>query len=339
MPRMRRAWLIAVVLLSACGGSQPPAESTPTPPAAGSFGDTWAWDGVAWHRAASSGPAPTYSASLAYDAGHRVYVLFGGHTAKGESDQTWTWDGVRWKLMSPAHKPGARRTAAMAYDPTHQVVVLYGGLVADRGEGAAGADTWTWDGTDWTEAGVGSGAPGHREGSSMVTAGDRVILFGGKNFNTDYRGDAWTWDGNSWTRLDKDPTPRGRGNTAIAWNPTDSSLLLFGGTGLKAAAGIGALGEPLGDAWSLTGGMWKRLNASGPPALARANAIWDAKNKRLVVLLGMPCPDPSPDAWAWDGSAWAKLANPGIPARWGAASAQAQDGKAVLFGGSNAKGC
>ncbi|HSS61943.1 MAG TPA: hypothetical protein VLK30_10860, partial [Candidatus Limnocylindrales bacterium] len=222
---MKQAWLIAVVLLSACGGSEPAAESTPTPPVAGSLGDTWAWDGAAWHRAASTGPVPTYSASLAYDAKHKVYVLFGGHTFKGESDETWTWDGARWSLMSPAHTPGARRTAAMAYDPMHQVVVLYGGLVADRGEGAAGADTWTWDGTDWKEAGLAPGAPGHREGSSMITAGDRVILFGGHNANVDYWGDAWTWDGATWSRLDKDPTPRGRGNTAVAWNPTDSALL------------------------------------------------------------------------------------------------------------------
>ena len=227
----------------------------------------------------------------------------------------------------------------MAYDPIHQVVVLYGGLVADRAEGDPGADTWTWDGSDWTEADPGPGAPGKREGASMVTAADRVILFGGHLANVGYWADAWTWDGRAWSRIDKDPTPPGRGNAALAWNSSDASLWVFGGTGFNASAGPGAQGVPLSDAWSLIGTVWNRHTGSGPPALAFANVMRDAGSNRLIVFLGMPCPNPSADAWAWDGKAWSKLPNPGIPARWGAASAQAPDGKALLFGGSNEKGC
>ena len=186
---MRRvAQLAAVIfLLSGCGGSEATGQSTasPSPSHPGPLGDTWAWDGAAWHRAAVSGPAPLYSASLAYDAKRKVYVLFGGQTAKGASDETWTWDGKAWKALSPAHKPGARLNSAMAYDPAHELVVLYGGTIAGRGEGSAGGDTWTWDGTDWTQLEIGPGAPGRREGPSMITAGDRVILFGGHNFNVD----------------------------------------------------------------------------------------------------------------------------------------------------------
>ena len=206
-------------------------------------------------------------------------------------------------------------------------------------EGKSIGDTWTWDGSDWTEVDVGPGAPGTRYGANLITAGDKVILFGGHNYNVAYFADAWTWDGKAWSRIDKDPQPRGRGNAAVAWNPVDSSLFVFGGTGLKASAGIGAQGEPLGDAWSLTGAAWTQLKGSGPPALAFANAIWDAGNKRAVVLLGMSCPKPSDAAWAWDGQAWSKSPAPGMSARWGAAAAQDAEGKAVLFGGSDEAGC
>jgi len=65
--------------------------------------------------------------------------------------------------------------------------------------------------------------------------------------------------------------------------------------------------------------------------------MWDGK--KIVVLLGMPCPNPSGDAWGWDGKAWLKLASPGISARYGAASAESPDGKALLFGGSDEPGC
>jgi hypothetical protein len=173
----------------------------------------------------------------------------------------------------------------------------------------------------------------------MITASDRVILFGGHYANVGYWGDAWTWNGKGWLRIDKDPRPRGRGNAAIAWNSADSSLFVFGGTGFKSSGGIGAQGEPLGDAWSLTGAAWTELKGSGPPALYFANAIWDVSRKRTIVLLGMPCPKPSDAAWAWDGKAWSKLAAPGMSARWGAAAAQDLDGKALLFGGSDESGC
>ena len=36
---------------------------------------------------------------------------------------------------------------------------------------------------------------------------------------------------------------------------------------------------------------------------------------------------------------WPLVVSPGIPARWGAATAQDKDGKALLFGGSNERGC
>ncbi|TMB75714.1 MAG: hypothetical protein E6J46_13685, partial [Chloroflexi bacterium] len=224
-----------------------------------------------------------------------------------------------------------------AYDPAHQVVVLYGGLVQDRNEGIAASDTWTWDGSDWTMVSPKTDSPGDREGPVMVTAGNRILLFGGRSYNVKYFGDVWAWDGKTWSRVDRDPTPPGRGNPAATWDPIDSSLFIFGGSGFNSSAGPGALGTPLGDAWSLTGGKWTQVNSSGPGRLAFANAMWDGK--KIVVLLGMPCPNPSGDAWGWDGKAWLKLASAGISARYGAASAESPDGKALLFGGSDEPGC
>jgi hypothetical protein len=258
-------------------------------------------------------------------------------TAKGTSDETWAWDGKVWKALAPAHKPPARRSAGMAYDPAHQVVILYGGLVPDQAEGHDASDTWAWDGTDWTEREAGPGPTGQRDGPALVTAGDRVVLFGGRFYNEAYFGDAWAWDGMAWHRIDKDPQPPGRANAAVTWNPVESSLSIFGGNGFNSTAGPGAQGLPLGDAWSLTGSGWQENKASGPPTLSFANAIWDGGRKRPVVFLGISCPRPSGDAWAWDGHTWSKSAT-GIPPRWGAAVAQSTDGKA-LFGGSDQPGC
>jgi hypothetical protein len=336
------AWLavltgIAIVLQFGCGGEQ--ATPTPTPQAAGPKGDGWAWNSDSWKRISGAGPSPRYAEALAYDAQRKVFVLFGGQTAKGSSDETWTWDGAAWKLQSPVHKPMARRDAAMAYDPAHAVVVLYGGHVQGREEGDIIGDTWTWNGTDWTEVDVGPGGPGKRAGTSIVTSGSNVVLFGGHYWNVEYSADAWTHDGHAWSRVDRAPRPAGRASSAVAWNPTDASLFVYGGSGLNTSAGIGAAGTPLADAWLLRGSTWTELTGQGPPALTSASAIWDQKGKRWTVLLGMSCPNPSDAAWGWNGTAWSKLASPGMPARWGAAVAQAPDGRALLFGGSDQSGC
>jgi hypothetical protein len=291
-----------------------------------------------WRLASSAGPTSRYSASLAYDAARGNYVLFGGESAHGSSDETWVWDGKAWDMRSPAHKPPARRAAGMAYDPAHKVVVLYGGRITDQVEGHSGGDTWTWDGTDWTAVGEAPGPPDIREGPVLITAGDRVVLFGGHNFNTTYWGDAYSWDGTTWHRIDKEPRPPARGNAAAVWNPEQQSLFVFGGTGFNPTAGIGAQGLPLKDAWSLSGSTWQQISAPGPPALTFANAIWDGGHKSAVVLLGINCPKPSGDAWSWDGNAWSRRAT-AIPPRWGSTVAQSPDGKGLLFGGSDEAGC
>jgi hypothetical protein len=329
-----------VLLVAGCNGATSGNLPTPTATASpGLKGDTWTWDGTAFHAAGVTGPPARALPALAFDSARHVYVMFGGQVSTGTLDDTWTWNGSAWKQMSPAHRPPARRGASMAFDPTRQVVVLYGGQVQDQAEGTTSGDTWTWDGTDWTQVDAGPGAPGVRDGARMVTAGNRVLLFGGRLFNVNYFGDAFTWDGKRWTRVDMAPRPPGRTGAAIAWDPVHSSLFVFGGSALNAAAGPGAAGTPVADAWSLRGGRWTRLPGAGPPALAFPVGMWDARAQRVVVLFGLDCPNPSGDAWAWNGAAWTRLAQPGVPARWGAALAQDTNGGAVLFGGSDQRGC
>ena len=340
-----RSWIAVALLMAACGGpgNASVTEPSPTSQAPGPRADTWTWDGIAWHAAIAGGPSPRYAAALAYDAQHKTYVLFGGQTRKGSSDETWLWDGHKWTAATPAHKPSARRGSAMAYDPAHGTVVLYGGLVQDKGEGTPAADTWSWNGSDWSVLSQFSDNVGERLGASMVTAGGKVILFGGGSApNYDLHGDAYMWSGSAWASIDSKPRPPGRYGAAMAWNETDSSLFVFGGSGLDPSAGPGAAGIPLADTWLLRGGTWSRSAAAGPPATGQPNALWQAKPGRVLLMFGMAgvrCPQPTNAVWAWDGSSWSQLANASAPARWGAALAQAPDGTGLVFGGSDEPGC
>src|ERR1700690_3492247 len=53
-----------------------------------------------------------------------------------------------WTQQAPAVRPTARVATAMAYDAATGTTVLFGGF--GRCECALG-DTWTWDGTTWTQ--------------------------------------------------------------------------------------------------------------------------------------------------------------------------------------------
>ncbi len=330
-------WLLALIVLASCGGTEP-SGATVTPHVAGPLGDTWIGHGGSWRQIGGTHPSPRYAASLAYDAARHDFVLFGGHSNSASYDETWTFDGTAWKHDAPAHKPQPRRDAAMAYDPSRRVVVLYGGLVADAAEGHEASDTWTWDGSDWSEVSADNHGPRLRYGAGMVTAANQVILFGGHVFNTEYFADAWTLAGSNWVRLDHGPAPAGRGNAAVAWNEDDSSLFVYGGLGIRAGAGPGNLGVPLTDAWSLKAGAWSQVTAAGPPALYDASAVWDSAAHSVLVMLGMSCPQPVNDAWAWNGSKWTHSALP-VPARWGAAAAQDANGTVLVFGGDDEAGC
>ena len=139
--------------------------------------------------------------------------------------------------------------------------------------------------------------------------------------------------------MDAAPRPPGRSAAAVTWDEAHSSLVVFGGSGFNPGAGPGNSGIPLGDGWAWNGRKWSPIGGSGPPALALPSAMWDRGNQRVIVLLGLSCPNPSSAEWAWDGSAWTSVGPAGIPARWGAALAQDPEGHGLLFGGSDQKGC
>ncbi|MDA1222517.1 MAG: hypothetical protein O3B85_10885 [Planctomycetota bacterium] len=117
----------------------------------------------------------------------------------------------------------------MAFDSHRNLVVMAGGNVNGGGRGA---DTWTYDGTDWTEV-VGAGAP---FGTGLENCGmtydavrRRCVLQGG--FNGSYRSKTFDFDGSTWIDrgnfLGQGMTAR-TGN-AVAFVPALGKVIQFGG--------------------------------------------------------------------------------------------------------------
>jgi hypothetical protein len=118
--------------------------------------DTWTWNGSAWTAicgtatTAACGPSVRRGASLAYDAAHSTVVLFGGWAGGAvDLNDTWTFDGVRWTQQTPATSPAVRFGASLAYDPASSRLALFGGRSTVKASNFA--DTWTWDGSTWTQ--------------------------------------------------------------------------------------------------------------------------------------------------------------------------------------------
>ena len=86
----------------------------------------------------------------------------------------------------------------MTYDSVRGRVVLFGG---GNTYGPL-ADTWEWDGADWTQR-TPTTAPEARMDCGIAFDPVRgvTVVFGGYGIGGGQLGDTWTWDGTSWTHL------------------------------------------------------------------------------------------------------------------------------------------
>ena len=115
------------------------------------LGGTWSWTSLTWaYKHPKTKPPPIFGMGMAYDGFSRQIVMFGGGTYGQWLDTTWTWDGRNWTLEDPATQPDAREGVRLAYDSSRRQVVLFGGYQGGI-PGQFWGDTWTWDGSTWTE--------------------------------------------------------------------------------------------------------------------------------------------------------------------------------------------
>lgn len=305
-------------------------------------------------------------------------VLFGGESG-GPAGQpvaeTWVWDGATatWKNATPppaapgqpATSPPARIGAVMAYSPGPDgedagQLVLFGGA---NGDGEVFDDTWTWDGSKWTQQHP-EHTPPARWGAVMAeNPGSGLVLFGGGQTPPNGSGtspgrqgeqmlcDTWTWAGSDWQERDPATSPPARRLATMAYHQDTDQAVLFGGT-WPTPRGNG-YDDLLRDTWTWDGSKWSKRS---PPQVPRARfgaqmaslpavgtvVLYDGSppNPRGDVI-GTNCPPDqivfcSPgDTWTWDGTAWTRrfpADDPGHRA-FGSMAYDAPRERVVMFGG------
>jgi hypothetical protein len=267
--------------------------------------------------------------AFAYYPPKKELVMFGGRRPGTIFDDTWTRTGTTWTLQTPARSPSARTGASMVFDPATNQLVLFGGS-ATTGTGFSN-QTWTWNGTNWTQLHPATSPPGREDQQMAYDAATKtVILFSGFH-GTGYWDDTWSWNGTTWTKLSPATSPSGRDSAAFVYDPATSQMILFGG--------FRGSGFSPGDTWTWTGTTWAPLSPAHSPGIdvfAR-QAAYDTASGQLLVFGGDTGHNVFLNTiWTWTGTDWTQLspaASP-PPRAYGAMTFDGATGQVVLFTGS-----
>ncbi|MDQ1711346.1 MAG: large repetitive protein [Frankiaceae bacterium] len=305
----------------------------------------------------AAAPSPRFGAAMAYDPVHRQVVLFGGFTDPDTGvslADTWTWDGTAWtdvtppdppRALGPSVSPPARSGAAMAWDGRE--VVLFGGA---GDTGPLLGDTWTWDGTGWTEQHP-TASPPARSSGAAAWDGHEVVLFGGwdpqngPGYGGDY-GDTWTWDGTerTWTARSPRHTPSARKRPLMTYDRSRGAALLAGGANavlrndawsyrdgdwtevvpdcvpndcmpggsvLVAYDGFRPIAFDNSRTWLMAHGRWQRSAAAEPnPRRVSVGSAYDELHGQVVMFGGLHDEQVLGETWLWTGRAGPPATSP-----------------------------
>ena len=189
---------------------------------------------------------------------------------------------LSWTQATPATSPPPRSGAVLGQtSPPGRDVVLFGGNVG----GAAASDTWTWDGTTWTQQ-FPTTSPSARWYSTMAydAATHQLVLFGG-NSASGVLNDTWVWDGSDWRQLSPATSPSPRFWSTMAYDQARRQLVLFGGTD---AAWCPLATRGSGTAPTGANSSQRRLRRPGPARCWAKQAPQAGTSSCSVGMLAVP---------------------------------------------------
>jgi hypothetical protein len=239
---------------------------------------------------------------------------------------------VGWRSYASG-TPIGRDRHSMAYSPLDRKLYLIGGV----GGGSEHYDTWSWDGSAWTEetnAGSFRAAVDH---AVSEEASGRLIMFGGQELNqsrpiqTMYR-----LEGGRWAQLAPNTLPSARSFHAMAHDYERGLTILYGGTVTDRSASS--------ETWAWDGVDWSLVeiasgSSSQPPAMSSARMVYDHERRRVVMFGGKTTAGEYVNTlWAFEGDRWRQVSSVGSAPSVRSDAAVAYDvarRALIVFGGSN----
>ncbi len=247
--------------------------------------DTWVWHHDAWTRVCADGACGPSGRLFAGMGGNGAEaVMFGGLTNGGMADDTWVFNGATWTQTCGTGVPTAcgvpgRIGASIGWDG-HEFVMFGGAPQGTSDIGAPTDDTWTFDGTAWTQVcGTSIGhpcGPGPRalaglalQQQTHTTAPGAVLAGGGSLFGGGAQSldrDVWLFRSGAWTQLatpwsatevhftDGDQPPTGSGPLLpfVVAQPTECQVLFVGQNPIR-DPDFGVAPQTYTGSWELAG--------------------------------------------------------------------------------------
>jgi hypothetical protein len=256
-----------------------PNETIDHPP---SFGDHYfTWNGSDWteHTSPVGSPPSRYGSAYAYDTVRDKVLMFGGYLNNapgGYLNELWAFNGSAWSNITPGSGPAARLSPSMTYDPGNDYTVMFGGNLSGFTNGTQ--ETWTWDGSSWTQR-FPTTVPPKRANARMVydARGGYVLMYGGSATFSTAGTDTWIWDGTDWTEV----------TTANNFNGTGESLVYHADRG-RVIVVHKVTGEN-SETWSFSGTDWENEEPSHflpDTAFGRSGGFGYAPNNEAVWYHG-----------------------------------------------------
>ena len=164
---------------------------------------------------------------VAFDPLRNQLLCYGGFPGALTSDlhaldrSDWTW-----RPVPSSRVPTPVALFSMATDTLRNRIVLFGGTVSTTNlEGTA--ETWEWDGTDWSLRTPAQSPPPRMDAAvAFDSARGVAVLFGGRGTSfTELRDDIWEYDGQTWVA--GQPTQRPPAGPAhMAYDPVRQVAVL-----------------------------------------------------------------------------------------------------------------
>jgi hypothetical protein len=237
----------------------------------------------------------------------------------------WDWDPIAgtWTQRltgSEPNLPAGRMYASLVTDSSQGRLDLVAGLVRQEStySALASAELWQLDPAKATfsnPARPSRNAPSgrYRHAMAFCPATGKTYVFGGQDSKAQMLNDFWEWDGKTWLEINSDVQPSARADTAIAYDPSRKSLILFGGTSdqlvMSNTYGLSDTWE-----WQSATRQWIQLHpASSPGNLFSHGMVTDMGRAKVLLFSGQTNVDPysglpnggpetSDFVWEWDGA-------------------------------------
>ncbi len=223
-----------------------------------------------------------------------------------------------WREVTPAVVP---TNAYMVYDEARGETVAFT---------RSGAETWTFDGTAWTQESPTTSPPASSLAAIAYDSAREVVVL---VLNSSSSLETWEWDGTVWTDVTPAAgSPPGRGGFAMTYDEARGEIVFFSGF----------FNVYLDDTWTWDGTTWTAVTpASGNPTGRLGHTMaYDAPRARVVLFGGGSASGNLDDTWEWDGTGWSdKSPTMGPAARQFAGMAYDPVlGEVLLFGGDGVSG-